>query len=478
MRMPGFIGPSYQAESVNVDKQRCVNMFPEVNPSGSGKEGEVLFLVPTPGLRLLVTLPTSPFRGSWEASNGTLFVAAGNKVYSVSSTWVYTELGTLNTISGPVSISDNGLHVVFVDGLNGYVWTIASSSFNVITDPDFPGANQVTFQDGYFIFNKLDSQQWFISEINGVNFDALDFASAESRPDPLVGVISVNQNVVLFGSQSTEVYYNSGDADFPFARIQGAVSDVGCVAPFSIVKLKETVYWIGRDSNGYGIVYRANGYNPERISTSAIEAIFRKVALENLELSTGYSYQQGGHIFYCLNVPSLSSTWVFDASTEMWHERQYLTKFKLDRHLAETHSVAYGQNVVGDYSTGNLYALDLNQITDNGTPITRIRSSPHVSSGLKLVRHNSFQLDMEVGVGLVEDIQGQDPQVMLQWSDDGGHSWSNERWSSAGKIGQYRQRVIWRRLGVSRDRIYQVKVSDPVKVIFIGAELNVEEGIA
>lgn len=478
MRFRGFIGPSYIAQSVNVDAQRCVNLFPEINPLQTGKEGEVASLVPTPGLTLLVTLADSPVRALWRASTGTLFAVAGTKVYSVSSAWVATELGTINTGTGPVSIADNGLHVVFVDGTDGFSWTIATSTFAEITDVDFLGADQVTFQDGYFIFNKPDSQQFYISELNAITFDALDIATSEGSPDDIVGLVSSNQRLIVFGKQSIEVYYNSGDADFPFTRIQGAVVDIGCIAPFSIAKAQEMIYWIGGSDTGSGIVYRSQGDKPERISTSAIEAVIRSLTTDALATATAYTYQQGGHLFYCLNLPGINSTWVFDATTGFWHERTYLNLWSLDRHRAECHAVAYGKNVVGDYETGVLYALDADAYTDNGTAIKRLRSSPHISSGGRLARHNSFQLDMETGVGTSGTGQGVDPKVMMRWSDDGGHTWSNEYQADAGKIGKYGTRVIWRRLGMSRDRIYEVSVTDPVKVVFIGAELGVEEGVA
>lgn len=478
MRFPGFIGPSYTSQSVNVDCQRTVNMFPEINALGTGKEKEVASLVPTPGLRLLLTLADSPIRGLWTASNGQLFAVGGAKLYRISSLWVATELGSLITDSGPVSIADNGIHLVVVDGAAGYVWNINTSTYSEITDPDFPNADQVTFQDGYFIFNEVNTGNFFISGLSAVTFDALDFAEAEGNPDKLVGLISSNQNLVLFGSQTTEVFYNSGDADFPFARIQGAVIDVGCAAPFSIAELVGSIYWIGGDSNGSGIVYRSEGFQAKPISTPAIEKVIRGLTSDQVEAATAYTYQQGGHLFYCLNLGGTNSTWVFDASTELWHERQYLNLWSMERHRAECHASAHGESVVGDYVNGKIYALDPDVYTDDGTSIVRIRTAPHLSSGLKLVRHNSFQLDMEVGVGDGSLGQGANPKVVFRWSDDGGHTWSNEREVEIGKIGERRKRVIVRRLGISRDRVYEVKITDPVKVVLIGAELDLEEGAA
>lgn len=475
MRFPGFIGPSYTLQSVNVDCQRAVNLYPEINALGTGKAREVACLVPTPGKRLLVALPEGPVRGTWLASNGEFFAVGGSKLYRVSSAWVATELGTLNTVSGPVSISDNGLHVILVDGTYGYTWTIASSTFAVITDEDFYAADQVTFQDGYFLLNKAGTQQFFISGLNAVTFDGLDVSSAEGSPDVLIGIISANQNVYQFGSRSIEVFYNSGNADFPFERIQGAVVAAGCAAAFSITKLGESIAWLGGDETGSGIVYQMQGYQAQKISTPAIESVIRGMTADEIADARAYTYQQGGHLFYCLNLPGTNSTWVYDASTGMWHERTYLNVSALERDRADCHAAAFGENVVGDYVNGNLYALDPDTYTDNGVSIVRERAAPHITKELRNVTHSRFQLDMETGVGLSSG-QGSAPMAMLQWSDDGGHTWSNERWAAIGAMGDRKTRVVWRRLGMSRDRVYRVRISDPVKVVLIGAEIELQEG--
>jgi hypothetical protein len=162
----------------------------------------------------------------------------------------------------------------------------------------------------------------------------------------------------------------------------------------------------------------------------------------------------------------------------MWHERVYLNFWSLERDRADCHAIGYGENVVGDYQNGNLYALDQNYYTDNGTSIKRLRAAPHFSQDMVFIRHNSFQLDMEVGVGLDGTTQGTDPKVILRWSDDGGHSWSNEHWLDAGKIGKTKTRLKKRRLGMARDRVYEISITDPVKTVIIGAEIEVEQGSA
>lgn len=476
MRFPGFIGPSYTLQSKNVDCQRCVNLYPEINALGTGKEREVASLVPTPGLRLLATIGTGPIRGQWTASNGDLFVVSYNQVYKVASDWTSTLIGSLNTSSGPVSIADNGLQLVVVDGADAWSWDFDAETFTELTD--WPPTSMVTFQDGYFLFVIDGTQTFGISGLNDITFDALDVGSVEGSPDDLNAIVSVNQNVVLFGPQSAEVYYNSGDADFPFARMQGAVSNVGCSAPFSIGKLEGSLFWLGGDKNGSGIVYKTEGYQAKRISTPAIEAVIRQRSQAEIADATAYTYQQGGHLFYCLNIPGNDSTWVFDASTGFWHERTYLNLWSEERHLAETHSVAYGINVVGDHLLGKIYALDSDVYTDNGTSIARTRRAPHIAEDMKFIRHNSFTLDIETGVGTDGSGQGVDPQAMIRWSDDGGHSWSNERWREIGKIGVRKNQVQWNRLGLSRDRVYEIKITDPVKVVLIGASIELEEGMS
>ena len=475
MRFPGFIGPSYTLQSVNTDCQRCINLYPEVNEIGSGKEREVASLIGTPGLRLLLTLPTSPVRGVFTASNGTLFAVGGNKFYSVSSAWVATEIGTLNSSSGPVSIADNGLHVVIVDGPYGYAWTIATSVFAQITDEDFLGADTVTYQDHYFLFNKPNSQKFYISDLNSVDFDALDFSEATGSPDNLVGLISDLQNVYLFGTKSTEVFYDSGNADFPFERQQGSVIDVGCAAAFSIARMSSAIYWLGQDESGRGIVYRAQGLQPQRISTHALEKVITD--LGDISAARAWTYQYGGHAFYCLNLPGATSTWVFDTSTSLWHERAYLNAGSFERHRADCHAFAYTTNVVGDYENGKIYALDPDYYSDDGQELARERVAPHITKELAFVSHSRFQLDMETGVGLLSG-QGSNPKAMLQWSDDGGHSWSNERWADIGNRGARSARVLWRRLGSARDRVYRVRISDPIKVTLLGADVALGEGAA
>lgn len=579
MRFKGFIGASYTLQSLNVDCQRSVNLYPEMDEMGTGNGGEVASLVSTPGLNLLVTLSTGPVRGVFTDSQGQLWAVGGNTLYKITDQWVATAWGTLNTSSGPVSFGDNGIQAVCVDGAYGYYWFVGSlsqtstataagtttltnsstawqgftgattqtvvlpavttlsigsyfyientssgvvtvqtsggntiqamaansllaltciaitgtgtaswawtyvtahvtgSTFAQITDTNFPGATHVTFMDGYLIFNTPNSQEFFISPINGVlPFSALDVGSAEAAPDSIEGLIALQESLYIFSSRHIEVFYDTGDNSFPFSRIQGAVIEIGCAAAFSIAKIGNAVFWLGQDQNGRGIVYSAQGLQAQRISTFAIEQEI--VDLGDLSSARAWTYQQAGHTFYCLNLPGDTRTWCYDMTTGLWHERAYLTSGEYTRHLADCHAYAYSTNVVGDYSSGNVYSLDRAVYSDNGNPIIRERSAPHISQDMLRIFHSQFQLDLQAGVGIDGLGQGSSPQAMLQWSNDNGNSWSNEHWVSIGAIGARLTRATWRRLGWARDRVYRIRVSDPVSITLLGAQLDVEAAVA
>ncbi len=455
-----------------------MNLYPEKDEIGTGKEGEVAALVGTPGLSLLATIGNGPIRGLWYSSaplnsgsnNGVFYVVSGNTLYSVSSTWVATSVGTLSTSSGPVSMADNGIQLFIVDGPNGYWSTLNSVSLTKVTDVNWLGSNTVTFQDGYFIFVAPYSKEFYLSDLNAVTFTAPANTSRNGFPDNIIGFISANRNLWLIGDQTTEVWFDSGNNLNPFQYIQGTLAQVGCAATYSVCKIANSIAWLGKDGTGTGIVFRANGYTPQRISTHAQEIAFESYS--TISDAIGYSYEEKGHLFYVLTFPTANATWVYDTLTSLWHERAYLTSGSFTRHRSNCYAFAFNTRVVGDYANGNIYEMDSGIYSDNGNPLVRQRVTPHISKDMDRVVHSILQLDVEAGVGLDGTGQGTNPQAMLQWSNDGGHTWSNEHWSILCPIGATVARTIWRRLGTSRNRVYRVSISDPVKVVIIGAELD------
>lgn len=503
MKTP-ILGSAYVARSINAADNRMVNLFPEIIPEG-GKEPA--FLNRAPGLTKLATVGTGPIRGLW-TFNGVGYVVSGLELYKITSNYVATLLGTVSG-TGPVSMADNGTQLFIACNGPSYIYNSLTNVFVQITDPDFPGALTVGYLDGYFVFIEPNSQKvWVTALLEGTSVDPLDFASAEGSPDNLVGMIVDHREVWLYGTNSVEVWYDSGNADFPLQRIQGAYNEIGCAATFSVAKLDNGLFWLGADARGQGIVYRANGYTGQRVSTHAIEYAIAQYPI--ISDAVAYTYQQEGHAFYVLTFPSANATWVYDVSTQSWHERAAFSNGLFLRHRSNCQMAFNSEIVVGDFDNGNLYAFDLDIYADNGAPQKWLRSwraLPTGQNNLTRTAHHSLQLDCQSGVGINNSsgtdptylltesglfiitesgdylvsvaegtpTVGSDPQVMLRWSDDGGHTWSNEHWATLGKIGIYQQRVFWRRLGMTlklRDRVYELSGTDPVKIAIMGAELH------
>jgi hypothetical protein len=471
MKTP-ILGSAYVARSVNAADNRMVNLFPEIIPEGGKEPG---FLNRAPGLRLVTTVGTGPIRGLW-AYGGNMYVVSGTQLYKVNAGYTATLLGAI-VGTGPVSMADNGTQLFVAANGPGYIYNASTNVFQQITDPDYPGAVTVAYLDEYFVFNEPNSQQlWVTALLEGTSVDPLDFASATGLPDDIVGIIADHREIWTFGTNSIEVWYNSSDPDFPFSRIQGAFNELGCASAYSIAKIDNGLFWLGRDARGQGMVYRANGYTGQRISTHAVEWQIQQYA--DISDAIGYTYQQDGHSFYVLIFPSAGKTWVYDVATQAWHERAGFDNGNFVRHRSNCQVFFNNEVLVGDYENGKIYAFDLDVYADDGQPQKWLRSWRALQTGqnnLKRTAHHSLQLDLETGVGLVTG-QGSDPEVMLRWSDDGGHTWSNEHWVKIGKIGEYGRRAIWRRLGMTqklRDRVYEVSATDPVKTAIMGAELMV-----
>jgi hypothetical protein len=452
-----------------------VNLFPEILPI-EGKTAA--FLNRAPGLRLLQTLGTGPIRGLWcpDPNGSYAYVVSGSTFYRIDTSYNAEVFGYVSG-TGPVSMSDNGTQVFIATNPDGYIYNMSTQVFGKITDPDFPGAVTVGYLDGYFVFNEPNSQRvWVTTLLDGTSIEPLDFASAEASPDGLVSLIIDHGEAWLFGSNSVEVWYDAAAADFPLQRIQGAFNEIGCVAAYSLAKLDNGVFWLGGDARGEGIVYRTQGYSGVRISTHAVE--WQIQSYGDISDAIGYTYQQDGHAFYVLTFPSAGKTWVYDVATQSWHERAAWVNGSFTRHRSNCQMTFNHEVIVGDFSDGRIYAFDLDLYADDDQPQRWLRSwraLPQNQNTLVRTAQHSLQLDVETGVGLNLG-QGDNPQVMLRWSDDGGHTWSNEHWASMGAIGGFGIRTYWRRLGMTvklRDRVYEISGTDPVKIAIVGAELLV-----
>ena len=467
MQIP-FATQSYKSRSLPVSSQRCVNMFAEAQQSGSKSQMPIFGV---PGILPFAVCGTGPVRGVWKMA-GVLYVVSGARLYSVTSTGAATDIGGSILGVGKVAMSDNGTQLCIVNGTQGYIYSV-SGGFQLITDPAFNPAKTVIFFDNYFVFDWNGTNQFFISNtLDGLNYDPLAFASAEVSPDYVLATVNQQENLLIFGQTTIETWYDSGDVNFPFNRYDGATIERGCVAPLSPLKEDNSVFFLGDDL----IFYRLNGVVPVRISTHAIENAWSKYPIQSDATTWSYTWQ--GHKFIVLTFPSGNATWIYDIATNLWHERISFNEAgeSMQRWRVSCGINCYDKILVGDAYNGNIGYLKEGIHTEYGNLLQAYMTAPVIHSDRKRVFMHKFELDVQAGVGLT-DGQGSDPQFMLDWSDDGGHTWSAlQLWNSAGRIGNYLKRLRWLRLGQFRQRVMRLTISDPVTRTIIDASVDLSVG--
>lgn len=462
---------TYNARAKNVGCNRLVNFYPEMHPQGKGKN--VKSLIRTPGYRLIGASHTEGTnRGMYTSSTGRLFLVVWDRLIEILSDETTISRGTMVGTSGYCRFSDNGNQLLITDGTTGYIFTFATNVLAVISDPDFP-ENPTTnvFTDGYFLVSSTRSGQFFFSaSYDGTSWNALDFATAEYSADSLQGIAKTSNGTIwMIGQASLELWQNVGTADLPWRRIAGSVKEVGCIAPYSIVSNGERVLWLGGGSAGYASVYMGAGYDVVKVSTPALE--YNIKTYEDIHRAIAFTYSDEGHDFYVISFSS-DATHVFDMTTGEWHERGTYSSLFGDniRQFANGYGFAFNKHYVASYYNANVYEMSLNVLLEDTEVIMRKIVTAHLSDENRFLRIAKMEIDCEKGVGLVG---GAEPKLMLRSSFDGGHTWSNQVECGVGMIGAYTARCIFRRLGIARDRVFEITVSDPVDWNIINAFIEV-----
>lgn len=465
MQIP-FVGRKFHNHQVETD---C-NFYPEMEQRGTQFTNA---LYGTPGLKTWYDPKSlSEVRALFPIKDKRLlFAVIGDKVYKSDTNANATQIGNVGTASGPCIIRYNPFQVCITDGTDGYIYTFATGAFQKITDPDFPGGGSLDFLDGYFIVHDPETQVFGLSALNdGLTWSSLDTAQAEGWPDNIQRVLVDHRELWLFGTDTIEPWYNSGANSFPLERISGAFQEYGIAAPYSAAKLDNSVFWL----TDKGLVARSNQYVPQIISTRLLEHQIATYA-ENgrIDDAIGFTYTESGHVFYVLVFPSANATWVYDVPMNFWH--RWASFPGNGRHRANCYAWFNNKHLVGDFENGKIYQLSKSFFDDDGNEITGQWTFPPVADERNWLFHRQLELHMAMGQG-TELGDGSDPKVMMQISDDTGTSWSSERWRSAGRQGEYDRRVRWYQLGRSRNRLYRITMTDPVKRIFYGLYCDVAKG--
>ncbi len=404
-RFSGFIGPSYTSRAIASDAETCINFYPEAVGSQGGADNSPTILLSKPGLGFFASLPGAASVQAILNVNGRCFAVGGGAFWEVFANGNVTKRGTVAGDTRP-QLSANQTQVLILAGGMGFIFTLATNVFGVVTSSGWPqGADKLAFLDGYFIALESPGQTFAISSVNdGTKWAALDFGTAQGQQGNMVTMICDQRQVWFQADSHTEIYYDSGAASFPIVRLSGAFMDQGSIAIDGGCKADNAIMWLGQNTDGAGVVWRTNGYTPQRVSTHAVEAALQSYPL--LSDAVSYCYQDGGHTFFVMTLPSanggLGVTWVYDIASGFWHQRGWwnasLSMYQAD--LARCHAFCFGQHLVGDYQSGTLYTMSQSIYTDNGTLIRRERTAPDLANGGEWNFYPELTLTLQSGVGL------------------------------------------------------------------------------
>lgn len=464
----GVVGGSSQEASLPFNAERTVNLYAVLDQEGK----EPASLYSRPGNALFATVGSGPGRGGFFVnSNSRAFVVSGSELYEITSAGVGTLRGNLLTSSGDITIADNGLQLAICDGVDLYIFTYSTNIFQRVVSANLPSAASVIFLDGYFIVNRsLTSGIFQISApYDGTTWAALDFATAESSPDSLLRVAAIFGQLWLFGDVSIEPWNNTGAAAFPFQRVNSSARlSVGTSAPSTVLELDNTAYWVGKDINGAGIVYKADGFSPQRISTEAME--LRIQSAPSPSTLKAMAYQEAGHTFYIITGGGMETALVYDISMRLWTESSWFNSFgQYELPRANALIYAFGKTLALDRVSGKIYHQSSAYYDDAGDEIARDRIFTHIFDSGNPFLIKNLTINFETGVG---NTSVADPKCMLYLSSDGGRTFYINFEAPLGKIGEFLTRVVFWRLGRHRQCTFRVRVTDSVKVVITGGEFN------
>lgn len=473
MRLPISTTQSSEHPSQLAGYRKSINVFAAQATKDADPPAAV---IPTPGLDLVCTIPGDEVRAIINIDDTYQFAVVDNNIYSLSidpdtKTGVATQILEISTYTGRVKWAQNPTQVMLVDGsTSGYIITIATSTAAEITDSDFTGGSDVVFMDGYFIYSEPDSGRLHSTAINdGTSVAALDVATAEGKPDKIVGLAVDKRELVVFGTRSVEFWYNAANASgFPFSRREGAFIDLGCVSGDTIVSVDNRIAWM----DNRNIVNVIESYNPTAVATPEITAKFQS-ALVGTD-TYAFSYEHQGHVFYAVTSPSQRITMVLDLGTGLWHQ---LADYWNDVGFIESNialSERYKQtHLVGEKYSGKIFFFNPNTYTRGGSGIKRVFTSNTYTLENKLVGVVSLELYAEVGFGNVTG-EAVSPNIELRYSNDGGHTWSDYIPRSLGAIGEYNTKITWNRLGTERSWLFEFSTDAAIKLSFLDLFIDVE----
>ena len=507
MDFAGFCGTSYRFDNRYSAVERLVNWYCTPNESGEEKKFKIE-LAPSPSNAAFSTLPVpapfdQPCRGLLEL-RGIAYGVNGSVVFSIDAAGSYTNIGTVPDNGLPVSMVANGTGQIFIASSGqGFVIPAGGGAGSLLgTTGGFSGASYATFQDGYSLVIKPNSNVFQISGDDNTPlgdatiWDAANVSVQAGQADRLKAIRSWREYVFIFGDRRSQVYYDIGSGGiggFPFQSYNSTFIETGLSAVFSLADLQDSLMWIGQDAKGIRAAWRMSSFQPTRVSNYAVEQAWDSYS--TISDAVAFPLIWKGHLMYQVTFPTVGKTWVSDATASqalqraIWHERQFLGPIGETLARPELHHCfCYGKHLVGsaggDGNPGAVYQYSDSYFYDCAKDnagaqaprnIIRDRIAPHLWESNKRVIYNRIGFELMRGVGTDGAGACPDPSLSLCWSNDGGYTWSSWQTIAVGKLGQFNKLVYYNRAGYGRGRVFWLRASDPVYWGITAAMLDLQE---
>lgn len=464
-------GGHHVDRSTEVNNQQLINWEVQAERSGGVSK---LSIQPSAGLTLLGTSFEGPRRSHSVIFQNKSYWVSGRQLLSIDAGDNITFIGAIPTTTSWCVLAAGRDYLMLVDGQDGYLWD-GTTYTSPVPDADFPAnPTWVVYTDGVFYVTVASTDRVYASDFstgseNPINWAALDYVVAEADPDDVVAMARTFEYVYFIGEQTTQIYYKSGNADFPLDLASNGVMEFGTEAPASVDTAQGDIFMLSRATDGGLDIINISGFQAKSIAEPDMRNELERYG--DISDAEGFAYTQGQHTYYELTLPSVPITYVYTAQTGEWHRRK---SDGIGRHRVRGHGFFNGRHLVGDYETGDLFYLDPTNYTENDDTVIRTRVTALVNKDGKQLECNEFEVHFKRGVGLSTG-QGSDPQAMLRYSIDGGETWSNTIRRSIGAIGDTTRRAVWDRLGQGASFMFEISVSDPVEAVIIATYADIVE---
>lgn len=403
--------------------------------------------------------------------NGLLYRVCGNIFYSVDSLGVHTALGSVPGTEKCI-LDGIGDDVIFTADRRVFVFNTVTLVFSENTDPNLESPDALTVLNNQVIYDG-EGGRFGVSNVGDpFTINGLNYATAESKADALIRPFAFNEFVYMFGVSTIEQWWNSGIGNPPFDRVQGGINEIGLASLHGIARTPDRLYFVGSDRR----VYELRGSVAIPISDDSLVRQFESYS--TIRDAIAWNMTLRNKNFLVITLPTANKTWILPEGGQ-WFE--WSSGVNGERNKANSYVKAYDKHLVEDFQNGNLYLLDFDIYTENNEPIARQRDSACISGSLfgapgKKITMNQLVLEVQSGVGTISG-QGKDPVIMMSYSDDSGKTFSTERWGKIGKMGQFKNRVVFNSLGSFYERIIRLRATDPVYFNIRNAGAQIEVGI-